>query len=131
FTFTINGSGFYPAGALILVTGPGCAPCTIANNALNTKTTSTLAGSTNLSSPGSYGFVVQNGFNTQTGGPGPQSSSRNITVASGTVSPTISSVSPNPATGSTSPQTITINGTNFVNKPTVSVTWSGGSKVLT
>src|SRR5207244_3209942 len=48
----------------------------------------------------------------------------------GPQTPTISSVSPNPVTGSTSPQTITINGTNFVNKPTVTVTWSGGSKVL-
>src|SRR5437763_16684287 len=54
-----------------------------------------------------------------------------LLVAVGAVAaPTISSVSPNPATGSTSPQTITINGTNFVNKPTVTVTWTGGSKVL-
>jgi hypothetical protein len=46
------------------------------------------------------------------------------------VAPTISSVSPNPVTGSTSAQTVTINGTNFVNKPTVFVTWSGGSSTL-
>src|SRR5205823_13760283 len=26
FTFTISGSGFYPAGALILITGPSCSP---------------------------------------------------------------------------------------------------------
>src|SRR5437868_13925760 len=48
FTFTINGSGFYPAGALILVTGPGCAPCQIPNGALTTKTTSTLVGPATL-----------------------------------------------------------------------------------
>src|SRR5437588_3291208 len=48
----------------------------------------------------------------------------------GTVTPSISSVSPNPVTGSTSAQTITINGTNFVNKPTLTVTWGSGSKVL-
>ena len=39
--------------------------------------------------------------------------------------PTISSVSPNPVTGSNSRQTITINGTGFVNQPTVTLTWTG------
>ena len=47
------------------------------------------------------------------------------------IPPTITGVSPNPATGSTSPQSLTITGTNFVNKPAVTVTWTGGSKVLT
>jgi hypothetical protein len=60
----------------------------------------------------------------------PKSSAANVTVTSGTVAPTISSVSPNPVTGSTSAQTITINGANFVNKPTVFVTWTGGSSTL-
>jgi N-acetyl-anhydromuramyl-L-alanine amidase AmpD len=39
--------------------------------------------------------------------------------------PSVSSVSPNPVTGSASPQTITINGGNFVNKPTITLTWTG------
>ena len=47
-----------------------------------------------------------------------------------TSAPSISSVSPNPVTGSTSPQTITIYGSNFVNKPTVAVTWSTGGSTL-
>ena len=41
--------------------------------------------------------------------------------------PTISSVSPNPVTGSASAQTVTINGTGFVNKPTLTLTWTGQS----
>lgn len=51
-----------------------------------------------------------------------------LTIVAST--PTISGVSPNPVTGSASQQTITINGTNFVNKPTVAVAWTGGSKTL-
>ena len=41
--------------------------------------------------------------------------------------PTISSITPNPVTGSASPQTITIYGTGFVNKPTLTLTWTGQS----
>ena len=41
--------------------------------------------------------------------------------------PTITSVSPNPVTGSNSRQSITINGNNFVNKPTLTLTWTGQS----
>ena len=130
FIFTINGSNFFPAGALIQVTGPGCAPCTIPNSVLTTKTTTTLVGPATLTTAGTYSFVVQNGFLAQTGGPGPRSSGTNVTVTSGTVAPTISSVSPNPVTGSTSAQTVTINGANFVDKPTVFVTWTGGSSTL-
>jgi hypothetical protein len=127
FTFTINGSGFYPAGALILVTGPGCAPCTIPNSVLTTSSTS-ISGSATLNTAGTYSFFVQNGFLTSTGGPGPQSSGASVTVAAAV--PTITSVSPNPVTGSTNAEPITINGTGFVNPPTVFVTWTGGSKTL-
>jgi surface antigen len=38
--------------------------------------------------------------------------------------PSISSVSPNPVTGSNSHQTITIYGANFVNSPTLTLTWT-------
>ncbi|GEM_PF-2430383 len=41
--------------------------------------------------------------------------------------PFISSISPNPVPGSASQQTITINGSNFINKPTVTLTWTGQS----
>ncbi len=130
FTFTINGSGFSSAAALIHVTGPGCTPCTIPNNVLTTKTTSTLSGPATLNTAGSYSFVVQNGFLVSNGSAGPQSGGANVTVTSAIVAPTITSVSPNPVTGSPSSQTITINGTGFVNTPTLLVTWSTGSSTL-
>ena len=41
-----------------------------------------------------------------------------------TLAPVINSVGPNPVTGSANLQTITINGANFVNKPTVILTWT-------
>src|SRR5205814_959863 len=52
-------------------------------------------------------------------------------VVAAASAPHINSVSPSPVTGSASSQTISINGTGFINKPTVTVTWTGGSKVLT
>ena len=39
--------------------------------------------------------------------------------------PYISSISPNPVPGTSSPQTINIYGSNFINKPTVTLTWTG------
>src|SRR5207237_918065 len=48
-----------------------------------------------------------------------------------TTAPQITSVSPNPVTGSNSVQTIAINGTGVVNKPTVAATLKGGSRTLT
>jgi hypothetical protein len=44
--------------------------------------------------------------------------------------PVVTGVLPNPVSGSASSQTITINGTNFINKPWITVTWSSGAKVL-
>ena len=128
FTFTINGSNFFPAGALILVTGPGCTPCTIPNNVLTTKSAATLSGAATLNTAGTYSFMVQNGFLTQSGAAGPKSGGANITVTSGNIAPTITSVSPNPVTGSMSQQTVTIIGTGFVNVPTLLVTWTGARR---
>src|SRR5262249_37528012 len=48
-----------------------------------------------------------------------------VTYSPPVTAPTISSVSPNPVTGSSSQQTITIIGTNFANKPTLTLTWTG------
>ena len=47
-----------------------------------------------------------------------------------TPAPTISHVTPSPVIGSSNNQTVTINGTGFVNKPTVFVAWTGGSRTL-
>ncbi|MBI2926384.1 MAG: peptidoglycan DD-metalloendopeptidase family protein [Verrucomicrobia bacterium] len=50
-----------------------------------------------------------------------------ISVVRPPEAPTISSVSPNPVTGSAGQQTITVRGANFVNKPTLTLTWPGQS----
>lgn len=55
---------------------------------------------------------------------------RTVTVSGGgTVTPHISSVSPNPITYDPADgyQTLTINGSSFVNKPSVTLTWTGQS----
>ena len=53
-----------------------------------------------------------------------------LTRKEAAAAPSIRSVSPNPLTGSNSSQTVTINGTNSVNKPTVLVTWTRGPTTL-
>jgi len=45
--------------------------------------------------------------------------------AQGAAAPSISGVVPNPVPGSSGPQTVTVNGANFVNKPTLTLTWTG------
>ncbi len=50
-----------------------------------------------------------------------------LTVNQAAAAPSISSVSPSPVTGSASAQIITINGANFVSKPTLTLTWTGQS----
>jgi uncharacterized repeat protein (TIGR01451 family) len=100
FIFTINGNNFYPAGAQILVTGPGCAPCTIPNGVLTTKTTATLSGPATLNTAGIYSFVVQNGFLAQNGAPGPRSGGASVTVGHG-IGPTITSTPPSGPQGTT------------------------------
>ncbi len=59
-----------------------------------------------------------------------------VPKSSQAAAPTITNVTPNPVIGSTTRQVITINGTNFVNKPTLTLTWNvpplpptGGYKV--
>lgn len=50
-----------------------------------------------------------------------------LVSAEAAAAPTISSITPNPVTGSASSQTIMIYGTGFVNKPTLTLTWTGQS----
>ena len=53
-------------------------------------------------------------------------------VAPGSPAPVISNVTPNPVTGVALPGrvNVTVNGSNFVNKPTAFLTWTGGSATL-
>jgi hypothetical protein len=74
FSLTINGTNFDPSAALIVVTGPGCAPCTVPNNVLTIKTGSQIVGPVTIFTPGTYGIAIQNGVN------GPVSNSQTLTV---------------------------------------------------
>jgi hypothetical protein len=46
-------------------------------------------------------------------------------VAPTAPAPSISGIMPNPVIGANAQQTITINGANFVNKPSIVLTWTG------
>ena len=50
-TITVNGTYFDPAAAQILLTGPGCSPCTISNAQLTTKTATSLVASRTFQIP--------------------------------------------------------------------------------
>ena len=74
FTFTITGTGYDPAGAVVIFTGPNCAPCSITNASLTTATSTELDGIATLTT-GRYIVTVQNGS-------GPSSNGQQLTVYS-------------------------------------------------
>jgi hypothetical protein len=105
FSLTINGNNFDPSGAIIVVTGPGCSPCTVPNNVLTTRTSTQIVGPVTINNAANYTIAIQNGVN------GPVSNGQTLTVTSGTV--TTSSISPNSVPASTNSFSLTINGNNF------------------
>src|SRR4029079_7737235 len=74
FNETINGSNFDPATVEVVINGPSCAPCTVPNGALTTKTSSQVVAPVNLVNTGSFTFQVCNG------GSGTLSNSQTLTV---------------------------------------------------
>jgi hypothetical protein len=113
FLIDISGNNFNPSNDEALFNGPGCNPCTLAGSALTTNGATLLIGPMTLSSAGSYTATVQNG---SSGSP-----SNSVPLTIGAVTPTITSVSPNPVTGSNSAQAFTINGTGFSAQSTVTL----------
>ena len=105
FTLTVSGTNFDPASAVILINGPSCAPCTIANTSLTAKSASSVSGPATLASAGSFTVAVQNT------GTGAISGTLPLTVNSANP-PTITSFTP---TSGMSGDTITVTGTNLVN----------------
>lgn len=77
-------------------------------------------------------LVVDALNNIQESDEGDNQYSRTFTVVDSGSAPSISSVTPNPiaADPADGNQILTINGANFVNKPTVAVTWTGGGSTL-
>ena len=104
FTFLITGTNFNPTTAQVLISGPGCAPCTILNGSLSGASATQVAGGTTLSSSGSFTVAVQNGPSGATSG------TVALTMAA-PPAPTITSFAPVSATIGT---TVTVTGTNLV-----------------
>ncbi len=113
-TFTINGSNFVPGAAVTLRdlrTG----------EVFPNRSISFLIGTQIVINPIFTTFAAQwtvEVINLDGGSSGRVS----FQVIAPTVTPTISGVSPNPVPGSSSPQTFTINGSNFVSGATVTLT---------
>lgn len=63
FAFRLAGEGFRSDTVEVLVTGPGCSPCTIANEVLSIDRNGRVAGSAMLNLPGRYEFTARNGRN--------------------------------------------------------------------
>jgi len=94
FAFTVSGTGFNTNNAVVVFSGPGCTPCTIANAALSSATSTTLSGTTTLAA-GTYTVVVQNGSGTPSNGV-------SLTVSSstaGAIQLTGLTTTPNPPVG--------------------------------
>ncbi len=115
-TLTITGSGFQ-SGASVHVSYPGYTG-TLAVTSLST---------TQIQATINTGAAAQK-WTVQVVNPGgAASNTATLTVTAAAATPAISSLSPNPMTGSTAAQTLTITGSGFVSGDTVQATYSGGS----
>ena len=111
FTLTLTGSGFDASSSEILISGSGCAPCTIANHALTTDTTVQMAATVTLNAGGTYSVMVEDVA------AGTQSNALAFSVGTSLV-PLVSYISPTTATANSSSnpnatQTVSIYGSNF------------------
>ncbi len=114
--FTINGANFAP-GATVTLRDLGMAQV-FPNRPISSLTSTQIVINpvfTVLASTWSVEVINPSGAS---------SGQFNFSVVAPAGPPSISSVSPNPVTGSASRQTITINGATFVSKPTVTLTWT-------
>lgn len=118
-TLTVNGANFVNKPALVL-TWTGQVGYPLPASRVTYVSSSQLTMSIHLGAAADNWTVRAVNSDSQT------SSAVGFQVLAPTgVPPSISSVTPNPVTGSASQQTITINGANFVNKPTLTLTWTG------
>ncbi len=118
-TLTINGANFVNKPTLVL-TWTGQSGYTLPASQVNYVNSAQVTISIRLGASADNWTVKAINPDTQ------QSNVRSFQVlAPATAAPSISSVAPNPVTGSASQQIITINGANFVNKPALTLTWTG------
>jgi hypothetical protein len=118
FAFTVSGSGIDPNTAVVNFSGPGCTPCTIANSALSSATSTALSGTATLAA-GTFTVIVQNGSGAVTNG-------LSLTVSSaivGAIQLAGITTTPNPPVGGQA-FTFSITGTG-IDPGSVLVTFSG------
>ena len=101
-TLTITGTGFLAGPKVVL----GCTGATVG--------TVTLSGSTQIQVPVNVGITAQTCTVQVTNSNGLASNSGSLVVNAPPTPPAITTLSPNPMTGSSSNQTLTINGSGFV-----------------
>ncbi len=117
-TLTINGSGF-AAGATVKATS------SVFNGTL---TVTSLTASQILATINTTATAATWSIQVVTAG-GAASNSATLTVIAAPAIPVITSITPNPVTGSNTPQTITINGSDFVTGDKVMTTFPGGPAI--
>ena len=61
FTFRLTGNGMNSNTVEVVVSGPGCSPCVVPNDALTIERNGRVSGAATLNLPGRYEFTVRNG----------------------------------------------------------------------
>ena len=125
FTLSLIGSGFDPSSAEILISGPGCTPCTIANSVLTTKTASQIVAAVTVNTAGTYSVTVENTSSKA------QSAALSFIVGVSQV-PSVSYISPtmmtaNSASNPNATQPLYIYGSNFASGNVVQFYWTKGN----
>ena len=125
FSLTLTGSGFDPSSAEILISGPGCTPCTIANSVLTTKTANQIVAGDMLNTAGTYSVTVENTASST------QSTALSFTVGVSPV-PSVSYITPTAMTANSTSnpnatQPLYIYGSNFTSGNVVQFYWTQGS----
>jgi hypothetical protein len=125
-TFTLSGSNFV-SGAKVQV-----AYASNGYTFTNTNTNATFVSSTQLTVPITTSTTADT-WKVRVVNPDGQASGQiNLVVNSPTPNPpALNSISPNPVTGSTSPQTFTLSGSNFVNGAKVQVAYASNGYTFT
>ena len=116
-TLTITGSGFLTGAKVAAIYSGGS----------STNLTVTSLSATQIQASITTGTTARTWSITVTNSTGPTSNAASLSVVAPPVAPVIASVTPNPMTGSTAAQTLTITGSGFVSGAKVAAGYAGGS----
>jgi NADH:ubiquinone oxidoreductase subunit F (NADH-binding) len=116
-TLTIAGSGFLTGAKVAAIYSGGS----------STSLTVTSLSATQIQASIITSTTARTWSITVTNTTGPASNAASLTVVAPPVAPVVVSVTPNPMTGSTAPQTLTIAGSGFLSGAKVAASYAGGS----